>query len=70
MISSRLCYMWLHGAMSVLFQLLGTHASETGDLVVGPQSHRDFITEGIGSVVLSYMGQDIRDQANGGSPCS
>lgn len=46
------------------------NATETGDLVVSPGGHTEFVTETSGLVLLTYMGQVIRERANGGVPCS
>jgi hypothetical protein len=46
------------------------NTTETGEFSVGPQSFRDLVTENTGLVILSYMGQDIRERANAGVPCS
>jgi hypothetical protein len=46
------------------------NTTELGDLVVGPQAFTEFTTETSGLVILSYMGQDIRERANGQVPCT
>lgn len=44
--------------------------TERGDLVVGPQSNTEFVTETSGRVVLSYMGKDLRRATNRGLRCT
>jgi len=46
------------------------NTTETGDLVVGPGANTEFVTESSGLVSLRYMGQIIRERANGSVPCS
>lgn len=58
------------GAFSAEVTYKVNNTSEEGDLVTQPGSYTEFVTETSGLVVLWYMGQPIRERANGGVPCS
>lgn len=58
------------GVFSIDVTYSVNNTTETGDLVVSPGGHTEFDTEMSGLVLLTYMGQVIRERANGGVPCS